>query len=292
MFIASLWYLFCLAGLIHLSESDYGLTMVRWLLYGLIAVYPMFLLEPIAHWLIGSGHLKQHIFYVLIPVLRLGGRDHTTGDKIWLPRRGWRLVGKQLVAQLVRAFSGPMIVIALLVLPVVLIDIFWTKSLLAHPGWMLIIHAVTGFIWMAFVIEFVIVVSVVEKRLAYCRKNWIDVAVILLPLLAFMRAVRLGQLLRLQQISRTARIYRIRGLLIRAWRAIVTLEVIDMFLRRDPSHRLERLQEQLAEKEFELQAIKAEIAEVEILVAEQEAEQEAEQASDAAKLVSNPEAKP
>ena len=112
---------------------------------------------------------------------------------------------------------------------------------------------------MAFVFEFVILVSVVERKLAYCRKNWIDLAVILLPLLSFMRAARLGRLVQLKQLSRTARIYRLRGIALRTWRAFVTLDVIDMILKRDPAYRIDKLQEEITDKQAELAYLQSEL---------------------------------
>ena len=124
------------------------------------------------------------------------------------------------------------------------------------------IDSCSGFIWMAFVFEFVVMFSVVEKRLRYCRQNWIDVAVVLLPLVNFMGAARLGRLVKLKQLSRTAKIYRMRGLVLRTWRAIVALGVIDTLLRRDPEQRMDKLRIQIEEKQEEIEHLHKELARI------------------------------
>ena len=90
---------------------------------------------------------------------------------------------------------------------------------------------------------------------------------IVLPAIAFLRLIRIGRLLALKQLVRTTRVFRLRGLLFRAWRAVVTLNVIDMILRRDPSERLERTKEILAEKLDEIGVLRQEIARLEQIVA-------------------------
>ena len=103
--------------------------------------------------------------------------------------------------------------------------------------------------------EFVVMVSVVERKLRYCKQNWIDLAIVLLPLVSFIGAARLARLVKLKQLSRTAKIYRMRGLALKTWRAVLTLNVIDKLLRRDDEYHIERLEGQIAEKELELQEL-------------------------------------
>ena len=112
---------------------------------------------------------------------------------------------------------------------------------------------------MAFVFEFVIMISVVKRKLLYCRKNWIDLAIVLLPMLSFMRAARLGTVMQIKQLSRTARVYRLRGIALRTWRAFVTLDILAMILKRDPAYRMEKLQEQIVEQAEELTYLKSEL---------------------------------
>ena len=48
----------------------------------------------------------------------------------------------------------------------------------------LLLHLSTGVIWFAFAAEFILMVSVAERKIAYCLAHWIDLAIIVLPLLS------------------------------------------------------------------------------------------------------------
>ena len=58
----------------------------------------------------------------------------------------------------------------------------------------------------------------------------------------------------------------------RAFRAILLLELLDRFIRTDPEKRLMRLQEELAEKEREVDELRGLIASAEAEIAAREAE--------------------
>src|SRR5580704_16542878 len=64
-------------------------------------------------------------------------------------------------------------------------------------------------IWTAFALEFLVMIAVVERKLKYCLKHWIDILVIVLPLVAFLRSLRLARLARLNQIGKFTRVYRL-----------------------------------------------------------------------------------
>lgn len=260
MFCASLLFLLVTGAMLHLTDGDLlnNLTGVRCLIC-LAALYPLFVLEAVAHWLVGGRQMRQHIKYLVMPIMRVCPRDHVAGTCVWLPGLGWHETSRHFENYLLRLFSAPMIIIALLLLPMVVIEFVWFETISQSARWTFVMQTVTGWIWMAFVFEFVIMVSVVERKLLYCKKNWIDLAVILLPLLSFLRAARLSRLLKLKQLSRTARIYRLRGLALRTWRAIVALDVIDMLLRRDPEYRIEKLQAEIDEKRIELELMAREL---------------------------------
>ena len=260
MFIASLLFLLLTGAIVHLKE---GHLLNTWMgtgcLLGLSLLYPLFVIETVLHYLTGSHNMRQHFWYLLMPIFRLCGRDHVDGSHVWLPRLGWQPVDRSLEKLLARRFSIPMIIIALLVLPVVILELFWAE-LIVNSSWLTFtLETATICIWMAFVFEFVVMISVTKRKLVYCRKNWIDLAIVLLPMLSFMRAARLGSALQIQQLSRTARVYRLRGIALRTWRAFVTLDVLDMILQRDPSYRMEKLAEEIVEQTEELNHLKSEL---------------------------------
>lgn len=276
MFSVSLVALALLAALLHLHLVHDGAAIIRYCFIGLALLYPLFWCEAAAHFIIGSPRARTCLWYCFFPFLRVGGRDHITGKKIWLPWTDWKVVDRNLERRLARDFSIPMIIAALLVLPVITIEFFWAEYVEANPGWQWSLQIAAAFIWAAFTFEFTILMSVVKYRFAYVRRHWIDAAIILLPMVTFIRAARLAQLARLNQISRAARIYRLRGLAMRLWRALVTLEVVEMLLSRNPERRLEKLEIQLEEKLEDIAFLKRDITRLQKRVAEQLAKEERE----------------
>ena len=237
--------LMLLGAFLHLTHGQVVTRLALGLTVGMGICRLMMIAEAVLQAMSGARQMKQHIRFILLPLLHLCPRDHVDGEFAWLPLAGWRRRDAALVKDLTRWFGIPMILIALLVLPVVGIELFYAKQVLEWPWLQFAVETCGGFIWMAFVFEFVIMISVVPKKWKYCRTNWIDLAVVLLPLVSFMGAARLGRLVKLKQLTRTAKIYRMRGLALRMWRAIVALEVIDKILRRRPEQLAERLRAQI-----------------------------------------------
>lgn len=260
MFVAAILFLLLSGSMIHLKEGHLLDTRLGvYSLVGIALLYPLFVIEAVVHYVAGSSNMRQHIWYLVMPIFRLCGRDHVDGTHVWLPQLGWQETNRSLEKKLARRFSIPMIIIALLVLPVVVLEFFWAELIAQSPRLTFALETATVWIWMAFVFEFVVMISVVDRKLAYCRKNWIDLAIVLLPMLSFMRAARLGTVIQIKQLARTARIYRMRGIALRTWRAFVTLDVLDMVLRRDPDYRMEKLAEEISERADELNYLKSEL---------------------------------
>ncbi len=99
-----------------------------------------------------------------------------------------------------RVFHWPMIVLALAMLPLLLVEFIRKPE--GWYQWSLDI----GFaiIWLAFVIEFVIKISIAESRIEYARRNWLDLVIILVPVLRPFRAA--------SSVSRTTRVFKLRGI--------------------------------------------------------------------------------
>ncbi len=265
MFVVALLFLLIGGFLLHTEPGEwegvahYSPILRRVLWIALSLLYVLYIGETIAHRMAGAKSLRQHWVFLAIPFMRLCVRDHVDGTHVWVPVIGWRKTTGELERNLSRWLSGPMIVISLAVLPVVVLELFWWDTIKSSPIWRFSLETVTGFIWMAFVVEFVIMISVVQKKFRYCKQNWIDLAIILLPLFAFLRVAQLGRLIKLNQVTRTAKIYRMRGLLLRSWRAIITLDMIDKILRRDPTFRIDKLEQIIAEKEADIELLRAEL---------------------------------
>lgn len=174
-----------------------------------------------------------------------------------------------LEVQLERKLGVPMIVVALLVLPVIAIEFVWAERIV-EEAWLAVATQLAGAaIWLAFSVEFLVLISIVKDRWRFVRRHWLDLLIICLPLLAFLRVLRLGRLgrlLRLNQltkVSRSARAFRLKGLALRVWRALLVLEIVDRTLNRDDQKRLSKLQAKLADAEREVQSLLTEIRSLE-----------------------------
>ena len=272
MFLVALASLLLLGAFFHLTDARVSSILAISLLSGLALCHLAMIVETWLHWRAGGRQMRQHIYYCLMPITRMCPHDHRTGERAWVPFVGWRKTTDRLEQYLARLFGLPMIFIALLVLPVVAIEFMYPEQLEHYFWFKFAVETTAGFIWMAFVFEFVVMISVVEKKWTYCRVNWIDLAVILLPLVSYMGAARLGRLVKLKQLSRTAKIYRMRGLALRGWRAIVALEVIDKILRRKPEHRAEKLRSEIEEKEREIEYLREQLQAMQKRIAQKESQ--------------------
>jgi voltage-gated potassium channel len=267
MFLTTLAFLVAL-GIILPFGLDYAATPgIAWCRWILVALYPLFLIEAGIHWATRSPRWRQHLVYCLVPPLRLAARDAVTGTRVWLPVRGWVVVDRQLELQVARTFSLPMVLLALAMVPLLAVEFFWRSWVENSPAIAAIVHYGTAVIWAAFTVEFIVMIAIVRKRLKYCREHWIDIVIILAPVLAFARLLRLSRLLRVHTLLRTMRVYRVRGLANRAYRAVVLFGILRDLLPVKPEKRLARLEEQLAEKMEEMRSIEEEIARLQAQIA-------------------------
>lgn len=246
----------------------------------LLALWPAFILEFAAQYVLrdrDQPFWKKRYYGLIIclcPPLRLSARNQDMDDMVWLPFLGWQTVDDSLRDRLERDFSVPMVLIALAILPVLLVEVGMSDVVTQKPWLQTLLHISMGLIWFAFAVEFIIMVSVAEKKLRYCREHWLDLAIILLPLISFLRtlrvvrATRLARLAKLQQLSKMGRLYRLRGLALRALRAVLLFGLLNRLLRITPEKRLRQLREQLAEKEHEIEDLQTMIADLERQVQE------------------------
>ncbi len=281
MYIVSLAFLVFLAGALQTMRFEPESTSRQFVFWwctvsvaGMAVLYPLFIAEVVAQWLNGGRRLAQHILILLFPPLRLGARDHVRGRTVWLPIAGWQYCNYDLRRNTEKAFGGPMIIIALLILPLLVIEYFYEKQVDDHQLMSFLLQTATSVIWMAFTIEFITMLGVVDKKIKYCTTQWLDLAIVILPFAAFLPMLQLGALIRLQQIGKTTRLYRLRGLAIRAYRALLVLDFIRRFLHLNPERRLSWLREAVAERELELDEIRREMIELEEVVAQLQSTEE------------------
>ena len=130
-----------------------------------------------------------------------GAVDPRTG-LIWIPRMGWRHPGKELFKRLELVFSGPMLLFAFLILPVLLLEYVRGEQVHANEALTLALDIGIAVIWMAFAVEFVFKASTHPKPFRFAQDHWLDAAIVVLPMLEFVLlkwvdAAPLARLLRL-----------------------------------------------------------------------------------------------
>ncbi len=253
------------------------------LVYGCILIWPLFWFDfVVARLLCPPEHRRWRdgILACLIPPLRMGARNPEMDLRIWMPTWAWCEVDDDLRKRLGKAFGGPMIIIALMILPILLVE-FTMQERIANTYWLrALLHVGTGTSWFAFACEFIVMYSVADKKIAYCKDHWIDLVIILLPLVSFLRslravrAMRLAKLAKVQQLSRMGRVYRLRGLAVKAFRALLLFEIVYRLTGITPEKRLVRLQSLLEENQAEADDIREQIKSLEAIIAQQNSDAE------------------
>jgi voltage-gated potassium channel len=269
-------------------EQPLEVWSVRLGYYGLslaIALWPLFVAEYFFYRCTGSTRhrfTRDCLLIFVCPPLRIGLSNPEMGGKIWLPRHGWCKGDEELREQLEKYFGIPMIVIALMILPILLVE-FGLKEQIAEHLWLrVLLHVSTGTIWFAFAMEFILMCSVADKKLRYCREHWLDLAIILLPFISFLRslravrATRLAKLAKVQQLTKLGRVYRLRGLAVKGLRAMLLFEVLNRILSVTPEKQIATLRERMAEKESEIRALRRRIASLEARALEDRLREQAE----------------
>jgi voltage-gated potassium channel len=260
---------------------------VAWLpLQLMLLIWPLFFAEMVVLWLIRPWtaryrpHHWRSLAHALVPPLRMGARNPDLGEAIWLPVLGWRRPDQGLRETLAKCFSLPMLAIAVLILPVLAIEFFLQSQVHRYPALRYGLHFSTGLIWFAFALEFIVMVSAAERKLVYCKQHWLDLAIILLPLISFLRslqvlrATRLAKLTKMQQLTKMARVYRLRGVSTKALRALILFELVHRLLRWGPEKQLARLRREEAELDRTLTQLRRRIESLEEQLEEEQRKRE------------------
>ncbi len=113
-------------------------------------------------------------------------------------------------------FHIPMLVLAFLILPLLALEFFGHLS----PIGKALVEVGFWIVWLAFLAEFSIKISIAESKWQYVRRNWLDVMVLLLPLLRPLRVLRITRGL---QMGRSLRLLSLRAVGQKAITAIIFL---------------------------------------------------------------------
>lgn len=263
MFTLALAWLMVTGGALHIFESD-GETPLFWICTALLtALWPIFLIDVAQRLRAGAKNRIATCFCVLLPALRLGLRDSVTATRLWLPKIGWQTVNLELYERVEKGLRGPMLIVSLTVLPLITAEYLAADFLAARPALRQATIVATALIWWAFTCEFILMVSITDKKLKYVKEHWLDLVIILLPLVAFLRMLRLSRLARLQQLTKTSRVFRFRGVAMKTYRALLLVDAVSRLLQGAPEKRLVKLRQRLIDQEAEVAALRREIAALE-----------------------------
>jgi hypothetical protein len=267
MFWLAFVYLMLVAGSIHRASSP-SVTPIelRLMAYGLVGLWPIIAVETWIAVFIRDrttrpffSTLIRAIWITLIPPIRMGMPCPFTGQ-IWLPFLGWSERGKPLEDRLERGFHVPMLIFALLILPILAFEFVKAEEVRANPELALALDISVAIIWIAFALEFIIKVSSIRRPFVYSKQRWLDLAIVLVPMLefalkSFAEAAPLARLLRMsramspEQLARMGQMYRLRGLMMKGFRAFLVLRVVAKLTGNTPEKQLRTLETQIGEME-------------------------------------------
>lgn len=199
--------------------------------------------------------LRRLLLVTCLPVTRMAWATCHPNGVVWLPWRGWAPVRRENAERAEIAFALPMLGVTLLVLPVLGAEIYLRAATQEWPVARWSLHLLTAFIWFAFALEFVLMVGLVPDKVAYIRRYWINLVIIVLPLVAFLRLLMAVRFLRLLRAGQLLRAYRLRGLYARAVRLATVFNLVERLQQRNPRKYLATLEDRIARKEEELREL-------------------------------------
>ena len=205
------------------------------------------------------ARLKRLLITSLIPPLRMVIATSKPGGWLWLPVSGWRPAGEEISEKLEQKLALPMLVLTLLVLPVLGAELTGGETLENHPRMALATHLTTCVIWVGFTAEFLWMVAAAPSKLTYCLKNWINLVIILLPLVAFLRVLTAFRFARMFRAGKLLRAYRLRGLWTRLWRLALLFNLVERLQKRDPAKYCAALEKKIADLEEQLAEARAKL---------------------------------
>ncbi len=207
------------------------------------------------------------IVICMVPPLRLGLTPITAPDCVWAPGLGWLRVGRKSARRMAKAMSVPMIVIALMILPALMLEFVFRNYVKDHPGAAVVLDLTLRLIWLAFAVELVAMVAVSRRKVEYCTRHWVDVLIVLFPFVAFLRVFRIGAVVRTSKLAALARTYRLRAVSFRLLRAILLLRLLDRVSLGFAEKRVASLRRRIDKHERHIDELREEIGELEQVIA-------------------------
>jgi hypothetical protein len=269
MLLVSLAFLFAI-GLV-LPHGDSGESFRDWLLAHALfpsvicGLWAVVVVEGVLGLFVSDdpwpARVKRLVLTTLLPPLRMVIATSKPDGWLWLPVSGWKPAGEETSEKLEQNLALPMLILTLLVLPVLGAELTGGETLDNHPRMALATHLTTCVIWVGFTAEFLWMVAAAPSKLIYCLKNWINLVIILLPLVAFLRVLTAFRFARMFRAGKLLRAYRLRGLWTRLWRLALLFNLVERLQKRDPAKYCAALEKKIADLEEDLAELRMKLAE-------------------------------
>lgn len=256
------------------SQRIWAFEPLRWALLALWVLIALESLPSLLAWRrpdAGSARLRA-LLVLLIPPLRAAVSPHAPRDWFWLPGSGWQRRDEERFHALEVRFAIPMLLVAFLIVPVILAEFLFEVEIRNTPEMAIGLHLLTSLIWFAFALEFMVLISVAAKKGQYAREHWVNLLIIVLPLVAFLRTLALFKALKLAKASKALQTVRLRVLFARAHRIALLLNLVERVLARRPEYYLRVLQAREERKLEELEDIRRRIETVRAQISRQHQE--------------------
>ena len=236
------------------GEAPFSSALSLWLL---AVAAPLLWAETLARLWAARGRYRlrevagEAALIAVFPPMRLV--LHSMGDRniVWLPRLGWKKADRSLRMRVDRAFSGPMVALALLIVPLLVVEYFFHRFVAGSTTVALVTEVAAICIWISFAIELICKTTIARRPLRHLITHWVDLFIILLPVVALsvqlLSIAYIARLARVSQLARMGTMYRLRGLSTKAARAVLILLVSRRAGQRFIRGRIRALRRQVAE---------------------------------------------
>jgi len=291
MFFLAILFLAVAAVLVQYLQTDFSLKVLPYLdemFHFLFGLWFVFLAERLIFIIFCSHNrwnsLTFSLFILLFPPLRLAVRRCDVKPAIWIYPQ-WYRVEPILLEELESWFLYVSLSVSLLILPFWIIEIFYAEMLYENLLLHHIVNLGNALIWGIFVAEFILEFSITPKRGEYLVKHWLELFIIILPMLILVRLMQLGylvsllgwgnlaelQVFKLAKLRQMLSLYRARVVFNRMLRILTLIDLFQRWQqRRNPQKYLLHLQEKLAEHQEQIIEIQRKIEETQRLIAEKQ----------------------
>ena len=278
MFWVAFLHLVVLAVLLPHGGADKPLAEQAlyhaWVPAVLLAIWTMVIGESLWGWWLAADRKqawKRLLLVVLAPPFRMVFSPRRPNRRVWLPLYGWRDVSTASVTEMEQRTAIPMLLATALIIPVLIVDFGFAKAVEGSRALQVTLAVLMALIWFSFALEFVVMVSLAPKKLAYCKKHWINIVIIILPLVAFLRTLQIFRFLRLARAGKLAKAYRLRGLVTRSLKIALAFNLIERVLSMNPERYAASLEDKITEKEEELAELREKLDQMHCRIAERAA---------------------